>query len=183
MNDQLKLKKTFCPNCGRNKIIEKKPTGDTHIRKVCNSCDYIVYDNPKIVVGSVCTFENKFLMCRRAIDPQKGLWTLPAGYLENNESAEEGAIREAYEEAFAKIKILNLLAVYSLKDISQVQILFHAELIENSFKAGIESLEVELFTWENIPWDKIAFPSVTWALNNYVERQNLNTFKVFNNPV
>jgi len=121
-------------------------------------------------------------MCKRAIDPQKGLWTLPAGYLENNESVEEGAIREAYEEAFAKIKINSLLAVYTLQHVNQVQILFHSELIDPEIKPGIESLEVGLFEWNEIYWDSIAFPSVTWALNNFKERQNLDTFKVFNNP-
>ena len=145
-------------------------------------CNYIEYENPKIVVGSVCTFQDKFLMCKRAIDPQKGLWTLPAGYLENNETVEEGAIREAYEEACAKIRVISLLAIYSLKHISQIQVLFHSELIDSRIKPGIESLEVGLFNWDNIHWDKIAFPSVSWALNNFKERQNLDTFKVFTNP-
>ena len=89
-------------------------------------------------------------MCKRAIDPQKGLWTLPAGYLENDESVEEGAIREAFEEAYAKIKINNLLAVYSLKNVNQIQVLFHSELIDENIKPGIESLEVGLFNWEDI---------------------------------
>ena len=177
------MKDIFCPNCGSNSIQEKIPDGDTHFRKVCSSCGHINYENPKIVVGSVCTFENKFLMCKRAIDPQKGFWTLPAGYLENNESVEEGAIREAYEEAYAKIRINNLLAVYSLKHAEQVQILFHSELIDLNIKPGIESLEVGLFEWNEIHWNNIAFPSVLWALNNFKERQTLDTFKVFNNPV
>lgn len=176
------MKNIFCPDCGSGSIKEEKPDGDTHFRKVCSSCNFIIYENPKIIVGSVCTFENKFLMCKRAIDPQKGLWTLPAGYLENNESVEEGAIREAYEEAFAKIKINSLLAVYTLQHVNQVQILFHSELIDPEIKPGIESLEVGLFEWNEIYWDSIAFPSVTWALNNFKERQNLDTFKVFNNP-
>ena len=177
------LKDMFCSNCGSNSIQEKKPGGDTHFRKVCSACDNIIYENPKVVVGSVCTYENKFLMCKRAIEPQKGLWTLPAGYLENNESVEEGAIREAYEEAYAKIRIKNLLAVYSLKHVEQIQILFHSELLDLNIKPGIESLEVSLFDWDKIHWDNIAFPSVVWALNNFKERQNLDTFKVFNNPI
>ena len=177
------LKDMFCSNCGSNSIQEKKPDGDTHFRKVCLACDNIIYENPKVVVGSVCTYENKFLMCKRAIDPQKGLWTLPAGYLENNESVEEGAIREAYEEAYAKIKINSLLAIYSLKHVEQVQILFHSELLDINIKPGIESLEVGLFEWSEIHWDSIAFPSVVWALNNFKERQNLDTFKVYNNPI
>ena len=172
----------FCPNCGNDSIETKIPEGDTHNRKVCSSCNFIIYENPKVVVGSVCTYKNKFLMCKRAIDPQKGLWTLPAGYLENDESVEDGAIREAFEEAYAKVKINNLLAVYSLKHVNKIQILFHSELIDEDIKPGIESLDVGLFNWEEIYWDKIAFPSVTWALKNFKERQNLNTFRVFTNP-
>ena len=107
---------------------------------------------------------------------------MPAGYLENDESVEDGAIREAFEEAYAKVRINNLLAVYSLKHVNQIQILFHSELIDEDIKPGIESLEVGLFNWEEIYWDKIAFPSVTWALKNFKERQNLDTFRVFTNP-
>jgi|TARA_B110000444_G_C18596938_1_gene481165 ADP-ribose pyrophosphatase YjhB (NUDIX family) len=179
MND---ISKLFCTQCGNQSLTKLKPQNDTHLRIVCKSCNNIIYDNPKIVVGSVCSFENKILLCKRAIDPQKGLWTLPAGYLEVNESAEEGAIREAYEEAYANIKIINLLAVYSLKHISQIQMIFESELIDKNIKPGIESLDVGLFSWSDIPWEKLAFESVKWSLNNFKQRQNSNTFKVFNNP-
>ena len=130
----------------------------------------------------MCLHKDKILLCKRAIDPQKGLWTLPAGYLEINESIEEGAVREAYEEAFAKIQIVRLLATYSLKHISQIQVIYEAKLLNEDIKAGIESLEVGLFGWDEIPWDQLAFESVRWALRNFKERQNSNTFVVFNNP-
>ena len=176
------LENLFCSKCGEKSLIREKPIGDTHIRIVCKNCNDITYENPKIVTGSVCCYEDKILLCKRAIDPQKGLWTLPAGYLEVNETIEEGAIREAYEEAFAKIEIKNLLATYSLKHISQIQIIFEANLINSNIKAGIESLEVGLFTWDKVPWNQLAFESVEWALKNFKERQNLNTFVIFNNP-
>ena len=176
------ISKLFCNQCGKQTLTKLKPKNDTHVRIVCQLCNYIIYDNPKIVVGSVCTLNNKILLCKRAIDPQKGLWTLPAGYLEVNESIEEGAIREAYEEAYASIEIINLLAVYSLKHISQIQMIFEAKLINQDIKPGIESLDVGLFEWSKIPWKKLAFESVQWSLDNFKKRQNSNTFKVFNNP-
>lgn len=175
------LGQQFCSKCGEQSLHYKKPIGDTHIRIVCETCNNIIYQNPKIVTGSVCSYEDKILLCKRAIDPQKGLWTLPAGYLENNESTEDGAIREAYEEAYAKIEIINLLAIYSLKHISQIQIIYEAKLISSNIKPGIESLDVGLFKWDEIPWSSLAFESVEWALKNFKERQNLNTFIVFNN--
>ena len=175
------LDKLFCVQCGSQSLILKKPDGDTHVRTVCKNCNHIIYQNPKIVTGSVCSYKDKILLCKRAIDPQKGLWTLPAGYLEINESIEEGAVREAYEEAFAKIQIVRLLATYSLKHISQIQVIYEAKLLNEDIKAGIESLEVGLFGWDEIPWDQLAFESVRWALRNFKERQNSNTFVVFNN--
>ena len=174
------LGQQFCSKCGERSLHYKKPAGDTHIRILCKNCNDIVYQNPKIVTGSVCSYEDKILLCKRAIDPQKGLWTLPAGYLEVNESTEDGAIREAYEEAYAKIEIINLLAIYSLKHISQIQIIYEAKLISPNIKPGIESLDVGLFKWDEIPWSDLAFESVEWALKNFKERQNLNTFIVFN---
>ena len=123
------LDKLFCVQCGSQSLILKKPDGDTHVRTVCQNCNHIIYQNPKIVTGSVCSYKDKILLCKRAIDPQKGLWTLPAGYLEINESIEEGAVREAYEEAFAKIQIVRLLATYSLKHISQIQVIYEAKLL------------------------------------------------------
>ena len=158
------LDKLFCVQCGLQSLILKKPDGDTHVRTVCKN------------------YKDKILLCKRAIDQQKGLWTLPAGYLEINESIEEGAVREAYEEAFAKIQIVRLLATYSLKHISQIQVIYEAKLLNEDIKAGIESLEVGLFGWDEIPWEQLAFESVRWALRNFKERQNSNTFVVFNNP-
>ena len=140
------------------------PDGDDRERLVCGECGFVLYDNPKIVVGSVARWGDKVLMCRRAIDPRKGFWTLPAGYLELNESTRAGAEREAWEEARAKIAIESLLAIYDITRLSQVQLIYRARLVDAAVSAGPESLEVALFSWDEIPWDDIAFPSVRWAL-------------------
>lgn len=134
---------------------------------MCADCGHIAYENPKVVVGSVVLLGGAVLMCRRAIEPRKGFWTLPAGYLELGETLEEGAIREAMEEANAAIELDGILGVFSIARIGQVQVIFRARFAGGSparFSAGPESLEVELFPWERIPWNDIAFPSVHWAL-------------------
>jgi len=143
------------------------PDGDTRERMVCPDCGFIVYENPKIVVGSVVASGDRLLLCRRAIEPRRGYWTLPAGYLEMNESTTAGAEREAFEEARARISIEGLLAVYDIPRISQVQVIYRARLAEPGFEAGPESLEVRLFAWNEIPWDDLAFPSVHWSLHHY----------------
>ena len=158
------------------------PEGDTLHRDVCDSCGFINYENPKVVAGSVVRHGDAILLCRRAIEPRSGLWTLPAGYMELNETVEQAALREAYEEAYARIEIDTLLAVYSIPRISQIQVIYRADLAEPEFKPGIESLEVELFTWDMIPWDEIAFPSVHWALNHFHEVRGREVFAPFSNP-
>jgi ADP-ribose pyrophosphatase YjhB (NUDIX family) len=142
------------------------PEGDERERLICADCGFILYDNPKIVVGSVVRWGAKILMCRRAIDPRKGFWTLPAGYLELNESTRAGAEREAWEEARARIATETLLAIYDITRLSQVQLIYRARLLDPAIEAGPESLEVGLFGWDEIPWDEIAFPSVRWALRH-----------------
>ena len=143
------------------------PDGDTRERKICPDCGFIAYENPKIVVGSVCRWGERILLCRRAIEPRAGYWTLPAGYLELNEASAHGAAREAWEEARAQIALEGLLAVYDIPRISQVQLIYRATLVSPEVEAGPESLEVRLFQWDEIPWQELAFPSVAWALNHY----------------
>ena len=157
------------------------PDGDSVERDVCRDCGWIHYVNPKIVVGSVVTFENKFLLCRRSINPRKGFWTLPAGYMEQKETTEQGAAREAFEEANAEIEIRDLLGIYNVTHISQVQIMYRAKLNVPEFSAGPESLEVELFAWDEIPWDELAFPTVYWALHQYREIEGEDSFVPFGN--
>lgn len=142
------------------------PSGDTHQRSVCEHCGFVNYQNPKIVTGSVVRHDDKFLMCRRAIEPRRGFWTIPAGYLEMHETPEDGARREAFEEANAELELQGLLAVYTVPRLSQVQLIYRARLLAPQFSAGEESLEVALYEWNEIPWDEIAFPTVHWALEH-----------------
>jgi ADP-ribose pyrophosphatase YjhB (NUDIX family) len=145
------------------------PEGDTHARLVCPDCGFIAYENPKVLVGSVATWDDRVLLCRRAIAPRAGFWTLPAGFLELHETPIEGAMREAYEEATAHIAIDALLAVYTIIRPSQVQLMYRAKLVSPDVAAGPESREVKLFLWDEIPWREIAFPSVKWALEHHSE--------------
>jgi ADP-ribose pyrophosphatase YjhB (NUDIX family) len=158
------------------------PAGDNRHRRVCDTCGFVDYDNPKVVVGAVCTWEDKILLCRRAIDPRTGYWTLPAGYMELHESTSAGAVREAHEEANAVIEIASLLAVYNVPRISQVQVIYLARLLNPQVSAGPESLEVGLFGWDEIPWDDLAFPTVHWALRHFDEVRDQAEFAARTNP-
>jgi ADP-ribose pyrophosphatase YjhB (NUDIX family) len=157
------------------------PEGDDRERRVCQTCGFIDYENPRIVTGVVAHRSGKLLLCRRAINPRKGFWTLPAGFLELGESVEDGARREAREEAFAELEIETLLGLYSIPRIGQVQIFFRARLV-NDPQPGPESLEVALFGWGDIPWKELAFPTVRWALDHYRESEGRTGFAPFTNP-
>ncbi|MBL6077049.1 NUDIX hydrolase [Belnapia sp. T18] len=150
-------------------FVRTVPEGEDRERLTCADCGFIAYENPKIVVGSVVGVGERVLLCRRAIEPRRGFWTLPAGYMEMAETVEEGARREAWEEAQARIAIEGVLAIYSIARIGQVQVIFRAGLAEPGFAPGPESLDVRLFGWEEIPWGEIAFPSVHWALRQWRE--------------
>ncbi len=158
------------------------PDGDTHERDVCTTCGFVNYVNPKIVTGSIVRHDGRILMCRRAIEPRVGYWTLPAGFMEVGETAEQAARREAMEEANAAIVIDRLLAVYSIPRIAQVQIMYLAHLEEDRFSAGPESLEVMLASWDDMPWNDLAFPSVRWALEQYRSVESREEFPPFTNP-
>lgn len=145
----------------------KIPEGEDRLREVCGSCGFINYVNPKIVVGAVIVWEDKIVLAKRAIAPRPGYWTLPAGFMEVHETVEEGAMREAMEEACAKIEIDGLLGIYSVPRISQVHVMFRARLIDPAIAPGPESTDVKLATWGEIPWSELAFPSVKWALEHF----------------
>ena len=147
-----------------SRLVRRIPEDDDRERLVCRDCGFVSYENPKIVVGSVIAEGYRVLLCRRAIAPRAGFWTIPAGYMELGETVIEGAKREAWEEARARIAIDGLLAVYSLARLSQVQVIFRARWAGPGFEAGPETLEVRQFDWDEIPWNEIAFPSVRWAL-------------------
>ncbi len=151
--------------------VRAVPPGDDRERLVCPDCGYVAYDNPRVIVGAVCAWRDKYLICRRAIPPRKGYWTVPAGYLEIGETTAEGAKREAWEEARARIEIVGLIGIYEIPRISQVYVMHRAELTSPDVAAGPESDEVRLVGWDDMPWDDLAFPSIAWALDRY--RQGL----------
>jgi ADP-ribose pyrophosphatase YjhB (NUDIX family) len=157
------------------------PAGEDRERRVCQTCGFIEYVNPRIVTGVVAHRDGRILLCRRAIDPRKGFWTLPAGFLEVGESVEDGARREAREEACAELELEALLAVYSIPRISQVQIFFRARLL-NDPAPGPESTEVKLAAWDEIPWADLAFPSVKWSLDAHRSVEGRTGFAPFGNP-
>ncbi|WP_374303157.1 NUDIX domain-containing protein [Ferrovibrio sp.] len=164
------------------RFSQRMPEGDNRDRMVCDDCGWVHYVNPKVVVGAVIGHDGKILLCRRAIEPRKGFWTIPAGYMEERETSEDGAAREAREEACAEIAIDALLAVYNIPRISQVQLIYRATLASPDFSAGPESLEVQLFGWDEIPWNDLAFPSVRWALHHYRAVQDRESFPTHTNP-
>lgn len=144
--------------------VRRVPEGDTRPRLTCPDCGYIAYENPKLVVGAVCTLGERVLLCRRAIEPRLGFWTVPAGFLELGESMAAGAARETLEEACARVEIGALLGFYEIPRIGQVHAFYRARLTAPDFAPGVESQEVALFAWADIPWAELAFPSVVWAL-------------------
>lgn len=167
----------FCSNCGQQ-VIEKIPAGDSRTRHVCESCKTIHYQNPKIVAGCIPVQDDRLLLCRRAIEPRHGLWTLPAGFMENGESTEQAAARETMEEACAEVDDLSLYGVFSIPHINQVYMMFRAQLANNQFGPGDESLEVRLFEESEVPWDDLAFPVVRLTLERYFNDLQERTFPV-----
>lgn len=166
----------------RGPVHRKIPDGDDRERLVCDECGFVNYVNPKLVLGVVATWGERYLLCRREIEPRRGFWTLPAGYMEVGESTEAGAAREAWEEARAELTFTGLLAVYSIPRISQVQLFYRADLVHDGVCAGPESQEVGLFSWEAIPWRELAFPTVLWALNHHRSVLGRDHFPAFGNP-
>ncbi len=159
----------YCSQCG-NEVTLKMPVGDNRLRHTCDQCDAIHYQNPKIVAGCIPIFEgNQVLLCKRAIEPRYGYWTLPAGYMENQESVEAAALRETREEANAEVVLKGLYTITSIVHANQVQMLFLADLPKAEFSISDESLEVELFKFEDIPWDELAFQTIKNALRLYIE--------------
>jgi len=157
-------------------FTRRVPDGDNRERFVCDDCGLIHYDNPKIVVGAVVTYGGKFLLCRRAIEPRHGLWTLPAGFLEHGETVAAGALRETLEEANARVHLDELYSVISLAQIGQVYMMFRSRLADLDFGPGPESLEVRLFREEEIPWEDLAFRTIARTLRNYFVDRRLGSF-------
>lgn len=157
----------FCQQCGSAKVELRVPHGDDRERHVCPDCGFIHYLNPKVVVGTIPVWGEQVLLCKRAIEPRYGLWTLPAGFMEEGESLEEGAARETLEEAMARVRIGQLYVTLSLPEISQVYVMFLAELKDLDFGPGSESLEVRLFSEAEIPWNDLAFRTIGESLRYF----------------
>jgi ADP-ribose pyrophosphatase YjhB (NUDIX family) len=165
----------FCSHCG-TKVVVTVPVGDTHPRHVCPACGTVHYQNPKMIVGTIPEWEDKVLLCRRAIEPKHGLWTLPAGFMENGETTAQGAARETLEEANARVAIASLYTLYNLPHINQVYLMFRATLLDQNFGPGMESLEVALFEEKDIPWEQLAFRTVEATLRAYFRDRRQGEF-------
>ena len=166
----------FCNQCGAP-VSLLIPDGDNLPRHVCSQCATIHYENPKIVAGCIPEWEDKILLCKRAIEPRYGLWTLPAGFMENSESTPQAAAREAREEAKADVEITSLYTVFNLIHINQVYMLFRSRLQNLDFGVGEESLEVALFEEKDIPWDQLAFPVVEQTLRYFFKDRAANQYQ------
>jgi ADP-ribose pyrophosphatase YjhB (NUDIX family) len=157
----------FCSECA-HPVSFVVPPDDNRPRYVCTHCGVIHYQNPKMVIGSIpvwqCEGEVSVLLCKRAIEPRHGYWTLPAGFMENNETTADAAVRETTEEAGARIELHPLFSLLNVAHVHQVHMFYRASLLDLNYAAGTESLEVKLFTEADIPWDDIAFPTVSQTL-------------------
>ncbi len=167
----------YCSTCGA-RVRLRIPPGDTLPRFVCEGCDTIHYQNPKMVVGCIPEWGEQILLCRRAIEPRHGLWTIPAGFMENDETTQKAAARETMEEAKALVDISSLFAVFSIPAVSQVYLIFRGTMQTQEFGVGEESLEVRLFNQQEIPWNDLAFQVIHEVLKRYCEDSNRGQFQV-----
>lgn len=172
----------YCSDCG-SEVKVRVPEGDNLPRHVCIACGVIHYQNPKVVAGCIPELDGKILLCKRAIEPRYGLWTLPAGFMENSETTAQAAAREALEEANAKIKITSLYTMFSLPHISQVYVMYRGKLENTDYSPGIESLELKLCAEEDIPWDALAFPVITETLRLYFKDVKNGSFPTYTGDI
>ena len=167
----------FCSTCGAE-IIVGVPRADNRPRHICTSCKTIHYQNPKIVTGCIPVWESQVLLCKRAIEPRYGLWTLPAGFMELGETTTEAAMRETLEEANARVELQGLYTVMNLPHVDQVYMMFRSRLLDRDFSPGEESLEVRLYREEDIPWDTLAFATIRHTLQLYFQDQRSKRYKM-----
>ena len=169
----------YCPICGSS-VSHEIPAGDDRLRHVCRSCGNVQYENPKLVVGCIPEWEEHILFCRRDIEPQRGKWTLPAGFMENNETAAAGAVRETWEEARVRVRIVAPYRVFDLPFVNQVYFMFRAQMISPDFQTTPESSEVRLISEQDVPWDSIAFPVIRETLKSYFKDRRRGQFEFLN---
>lgn len=168
----------YCSQCGSDRLVLEIPTGDSRPRHVCHACQTIHYQNPKVVTGCLVVDGDKVLLCRRAIEPRRGFWTSPAGFLENGETLQEGAARETREEADAAVELDGLYTVFNLTHIHQIYVFFRGRLSGGTYGSGEESIECRLFAEHEIPWDELAFPTVAKTLKYWLEDRKTGNFPV-----
>lgn len=172
----------FCGQCGAS-VTLKVPVDDNRQRHVCDACETIHYINPKVIVGCLPTVGDKILLCKRAIEPRYGKWTLPAGFMENGETSADGAARETWEEAAAKAVDLVLYRIFDVPHISQVYLFYRCGIENDEFGVGPESLESALFSEEEIPWDELAFPTVIELLKEFLKDRQTDEYPVRNTVI
>ena len=167
----------YCSHCGAP-IARIIPPDDDRLRYVCEVCQTIHYQNPKVVAGCLPVYQDKILLCQRAIDPRAGFWTLPAGFMELDETSLEAAIRETLEEANARVEVIELYAVFNLPHVNQVYMMFRSDLLDKQFSPGAESLETRLFNEDEIPWDNLAFSTIRHTLKFYFQDRTSGDFRL-----
>jgi ADP-ribose pyrophosphatase YjhB (NUDIX family) len=172
----------FCSVCG-HAITLRAPEGDNRVRACCDQCGAVHYVNPKMVVGTVPIWGDQVLLCRRAIEPRRGFWTLPAGFLEADETAAAGAMRETDEEAGARVVLGPLFTMYDVVHVHQIHLFYLARLVDTDFAPGIESLEVRLFDEADIPWDELAFRTISATLKQFFEDRRRERFELHTGPI
>ncbi len=169
------VQQKFCTQCGHS-LTRMQPPLDNRLRDCCTHCGAVHYRNPLLVVGTVPIYQDKVLLCKRAIEPRYGKWTLPAGFMEMEESTADGATRETSEEAGASVQLGQLFTVIDVPRVSQVHIYYLAEVLNLEFNPGEESLEVKLFDINDIPWDEISFTTVEQTLRKYIQDKQTGSF-------
>lgn len=169
----------YCSNCGSDQMEFNIPASDHKQRFCCLNCKTIHYENPNMIVGCIVEYESKVLLARRGIEPRKNYWNLACGFMENDETAEEGAIREVFEETGLKVKIDSLHTLYSVPKSNQVYLIFRASTQDPNFILTEESIEIDFFSEKDIPWSEIAFSSNIFALKKYFQKDKSKSSKVF----
>ena len=172
----------YCSNCGKT-VNLRMPDGDNRLRHCCDHCGAIHYQNPRLVVGTIPVWQDQVLLCRRAIEPRLGYWTLPAGFMENGETVGDGATRETSEEAGARIVLGPLFSMIDVVHVHQVHVFYRAELVDIDFAPGTESLEVQLFAERDIPWPELAFRTVSLTLQRYFEDRARGSFSLHTDAI
>jgi ADP-ribose pyrophosphatase YjhB (NUDIX family) len=156
----------YCCRCGAP-VAVRIPAGDRLPRHICDACGAIHYRNPRLVVGTLPVWEDRVLLCRRAIEPRHGKWTLPAGFMENGETVADAARRETSEEANARIELGEMFSMIAVPHISQVHVIYRARLLDLDYSAGEETLDIGLFAEADIPWDDLAFRTIAMTLRYF----------------